>query len=42
MKTHSIKFNFIMNALLTLSSVIFPIITFPYISRVLGVREAEM
>ena len=38
MKTHSIKFNFIMNALLTLSSVIFPIITFPYISRVLGVR----
>lgn len=37
MKTHSIKFNFIMNALLTVSSVIFPIITFPYISRVLGV-----
>lgn len=36
MKTHSIKFNFIMNALLTLSSVIFPMITFPYYSRVLG------
>lgn len=36
MKTHSIKFNFIMNALLTISSVIFPMITFPYYSRVLG------
>ena len=36
MKTHSIKFNFIMNALLTVSSVIFPMITFPYYSRVLG------
>lgn len=35
MKTHSIKFNFIMNAILTVSSVIFPLITFPYISRVL-------
>lgn len=36
MKTHSIKFNFIMNAILTVSSVIFPMITFPYYSRVLG------
>ena len=36
MKTHSIKFNFIMNALLTISQVIFPMITFPYYSRVLG------
>lgn len=35
MKTHSIKFNFIMNALLTVSAIIFPLITFPYISRVL-------
>lgn len=32
----SIRYNFIMNALLTLSSVAFPIITFPYISRVLS------
>lgn len=36
MKTHSIKFNFIMNAILTVSSVIFPMITFPYYSRILG------
>ena len=35
MKTHSVKFNFIMNAILTVSSVLFPLITFPYISRVL-------
>lgn len=40
MKTHSIKFNFIMNALLTVSSVIFPMITFPYYSRVLGAEGA--
>lgn len=32
----SIKKNFIMNALLTISSFIFPLITFPYISRVLS------
>lgn len=31
----SIKANFIMNALLTMSSFIFPLITFPYVSRVL-------
>lgn len=31
----SIKMNFIMNAILTLSSVIFPLITFPYASRIL-------
>lgn len=36
MKTHSIKYNFIMNAMLTISQVIFPMITFPYYSRVLG------
>lgn len=38
MKTHSIKFNFIMNAILTVSSILFPLITFPYISRVLLVE----
>ena len=32
----SIKLNFIMNAVLTMSSFIFPLITFPYVSRVLG------
>ena len=32
----SIKKNFIMNAILTMSGFIFPIISFPYISRVLG------
>lgn len=35
MKQPSIKKNFIMNALLTMSSFIFPLITFPYVSRVL-------
>ena len=35
MKQKSLKLNFIMNVLLTLSSVIFPIITFPYVSRIL-------
>lgn len=38
MKTHSLKFNFIMNAILTVSSILFPLITFPYISRVLLVE----
>ena len=32
----SIKKNFVMNIILTLSSIIFPIISFPYVSRVLG------
>lgn len=31
----SIKYNFIMNSILTMSSFIFPLITFPYISRIL-------
>ena len=31
----SVKFNFIMNIILTASTFIFPLITFPYISRVL-------
>lgn len=34
-KQKSLKLNFIMNAILTMSSFIFPLITFPYISRVL-------
>lgn len=34
-KTKSVKLNFIMNAILTMSQFIFPLITFPYISRVL-------
>ena len=33
---NSIKFNFLMNSILTLSSIIFPLISFPYISRVLS------
>lgn len=36
MKKKSITLNFMMNALLTMSSFIFPLITFPYVSRVLG------
>ena len=31
----SIKKNFIMNTLLTMSGFIFPLITFPYVSRIL-------
>ncbi len=34
-KQKSIKLNFIMNAILTMSSFIFPLISFPYVSRVL-------
>ena len=35
LKQKSIKKNFIMNAILTVSSVIFPLITFPYVSRII-------
>lgn len=34
-KQKSLKLNFIMNAILTMSSFIFPLITFPYVSRIL-------
>lgn len=34
-KQKSLKLNFIMNAILTMSSFVFPLITFPYVSRVL-------
>ena len=34
-KQKSIKVNFIMNVILTMSSFIFPLITFPYVSRIL-------
>ena len=34
-KSPSIKKNFVMNAILALSGFIFPIITFPYVSRIL-------
>lgn len=36
MKNRSIKYNVIFNMLLTLSNIVFPIITFPYVSRVLA------
>ena len=35
-KEKSLKKNFIMNIILTCSAYIFPLITFPYISRILG------
>lgn len=38
MKTHSVKFNAVMNAILTTSTFIFPLITVPYVSRVLSVE----
>lgn len=34
-RNHSITMNFVMNIILTMSSVLFPLITFPYISRIL-------
>lgn len=34
-KQKSLKLNFIMNAILTMSQFIFPLITFPYVSRIL-------
>ena len=34
-KTKSLKLNFIMNTILTMSQFIFPLITFPYVSRIL-------
>ncbi len=34
-KIHSVKYNFIMNFILTSSQFLFPLITFPYVSRVL-------
>lgn len=34
-KKASLKINFIMNSILTMSQFIFPLITFPYISRIL-------
>ncbi len=36
MPQKSIKLNFIMNAILRMSSFIFPLITYPYVARVLG------
>ena len=32
----SLKKNFILNVLLTLSTILFPLITFPYVSRIIG------
>ncbi|HFI0246241.1 TPA: flippase [Streptococcus suis] len=34
-KVRSVRFNFLMNIILKMSAVIFPLITFPYVSRVL-------
>ena len=35
MKQNSVKLNFLMNIILTMSNLIFPLITFPYVSRIL-------
>ena len=35
MNVKSVKFNFIMNLVLTVSNFLFPLITFPYVSRIL-------
>ena len=36
MKEKSIKKNAILNIILTLTNIVFPLITFPYISRILN------
>jgi O-antigen/teichoic acid export membrane protein len=36
LKLKSIKINYIFNTILTLSNLLFPLITFPYVSRILG------
>ena len=44
-KSFSIGLNFLMNVILTISSFIFPLITFPYISRILqadGVGKIQL
>ncbi len=44
MKQRSVRFNFLMNFILTASSLVFPLITHPYVSRVLmpeGMGKAE-
>ena len=35
----SIKLNFIYNAILTMSGYLFPLIVYPYVSRILGVAN---
>ncbi|WGE89333.1 flippase [Actinobacillus arthritidis] len=35
MNVKSVKFNFIMNLILTVSNFLFPLVTFPYVSRIL-------
>lgn len=37
-KVHSVKYNYLMNLILTTSSFLFPLITFPYASRILLVE----
>ena len=39
MSNVSIKKNFFYNAILTVSNYIFPLLTFPYVTRVLGVEH---
>lgn len=38
-KIRSIKYNLLMNMILRVSTIIFPMITFPYVTRVLGVAN---
>ena len=35
-KIQSVKFNFVMNSILTVSAMIFPVITYPYVTSILG------
>ena len=35
-KIQSVKFNFIMNSILTMSAMIFPLVTYPYVTGILG------
>lgn len=35
-KIQSVKFNFVMNTILTVSAMIFPLVTYPYVTKILG------
>ncbi len=39
MKTKSIKYNAIMNSILNICNILFPLISFPYVSRILSVEN---
>lgn len=39
MKTNSVKYNAVMNIILSISNLVFPLISFPYVTRILSVEN---